>query len=169
MDTFFKCVDRELCFLQVESCKLIPKLSITHDMLSREVIYLPKGTPFRKHFFSKKKFYDKDLYNFHAFGYCCVLSSDEICKEIREHGYGRVESWYWDKFFIENTEVSKAQVFYDEENDCVARKSTLEIRTKSGHKHYAVYDSDDEAKAMMNKCHLFMLKKGLSDNELMIS
>jgi hypothetical protein len=135
-----KCVDREISMSDIESMYLISKMYFNHSVDG--IDFHQTGEKFfRKHFWSRKKSFDCNMYQWFAWLYLMTCSAETIVDRLKENLYANYINW--GKFFVEP--ILKYQIEWDKEKDCVVRKPTIVIRTKSGDTLYAVYDTDSLA------------------------
>ena len=76
-----------------------------------------------------------------------IFSAEELAESMKNGSL----YWGFGRFFCDDVMVMRAQVEYNRELDCLSRKPTLVIRTKSGDTLYAVYNTDEEAKDVINR------------------
>lgn len=139
------CADgRELKFSAIESLRLIPLRDFIGDNLPTHIKCYPKGEKFKLHFWQKKKAYEDNMFVFY-WGVAEYLTNAEyVVENLKSGDYGINVAW--EGYFIQDDLVSRAaQVEYNKEKDCVRRKPTISIRTKSGDVLYAVFSSNEEA------------------------
>jgi hypothetical protein len=139
-----KCTDTIISMDNVESMKLIP----SKDFIGQNggITFHPKGEKYyKKNFWSERQSFNFNTYEFNIGHYAWHGSARVLVDDLKSsEGYPAFILW---ESFIDD----KEQIFYNEAKDCVSRKATIEIRTKSGNTLYAVYDTDESAQEVINE------------------
>lgn len=139
-----KCTDVVISMDNVESMKLIP----LKDFIGQNgnIAFHPKGEKYyKKHFWSEPQSFNYNTYTFNI-GYYAWRGSARALVDDLKSSEGYPAFIVWDPFIDD-----KEQIFYNAEKDCVSRKATIEIRTKSGNTLYAVYDTNESAQEVINE------------------
>jgi hypothetical protein len=116
---------------------------------TENVFFHPKGERFFKsHIFSRKKSLEHSIYEVYwGEGYYTPQEIVDLLKGINYTQYEIPLSSYFS-----NCQHTKAlQAEYNKEKDCVRRKTTVLIRTKSGDTLFAIFDNDKEAENIIRQ------------------
>ena len=125
---------------------LIPRFIFDKNV--KGILFFQKGEKiYKRHCFVKKK-YTCNTNTYRWYG--MIVNAKEVAKRLKEKE-GYVKDFYdWYNYFSNPNIPMKEQVGYDEEKDCVVKKPTIVIRTKSGDTLYAVFETDFEAEIVIN-------------------
>ena len=96
---------------------------------------------------NRKKIADCTRYYWNIGMYSWKASPDAIFHELKkDDAYEGLMWYYWSQYFD-----VKEQVGYNEKVDCLVKKTTIIVRTVSGETLYAIFDSNEEAKNVVNE------------------
>lgn len=153
---------KEIKPVMIESLMLMPSIDFIGANLPKKINLHIKGEKFLKeHFWSKRKACDNNMYSYMyhncSFHYSVVASAKRIVESITNQKTIKEKSddfyYYgpWAKYFNGGVETRKKQVEYNKEKDCIRKKCTIMIRTKSGEILFSVFENDDAAIRVMSE------------------
>lgn len=137
MNKIIKCTDRMISLSNIESMVMLPREIINHGVNS--YAFFQKGDFKPKRMFRKREVYDTNTYVF-CFGYYTYLYTAKELFEAVSQGEANMNGFF----------DSPKQAEYDAKNDCLVRKPTIFIRTKSGDNLCAVFDTGSEANKIID-------------------
>ena len=137
MNKIIKCTDRRISFSNIESMVMLPREIINHGVNS--YAFFQKGDFKPKRMFRKREVYDTNTYVYGFGYYTSSYTAKELFEEVRQ-GKVKMEGFF----------DSPMQAEYDAKYDCLVRKTTIFIRTKSGDNLCAVFDTDSEANKIID-------------------
>lgn len=133
----------------VESMKLIP----SKDFIGQNggITFHPKGEEIHvPGFATETEPHTFNCYSFIVGALCYTYSAKSVVGMLKHYEENVKPYSAWKPFFIQDERITE-QVFYNAAKDCVSRKATIEIRTKSGNTLYAVYDTDESAQEVIDE------------------
>lgn len=133
----------------VESMKLIP----SKDFIGKNggITFHPKGEKiYVSGFDTDPNPHSFNCYSFIVGPLCYTYSAKSVVDMLKNYSENAKQYSAWKPFFIQDEKITE-QVFYNAAKDCVSRKATIEMRTKSGNTLYAVYETDELAQEVIDE------------------
>ena len=138
-----QCTDRMISIDNIESMKLIERMDFIGDNLPKGIILHKKGEKYsvRKMFRKRTKTYEENIYEWRVGYYTFSESAKELVEELKNE---------FTSIFSEHFECPD-MAEYNAEQDCLTRKATIKIRTKSGDTLFAVYENTEDAQKVIDE------------------